>query len=137
MGLRWQSIYWPMAFVHGSVAVLPVSVPLRSLQQVERGELPLDALVSLLTPDSRLLGLYEEAVTYALGVREDIRHAQRLVGVALESMQRGDWDDAVAAADAAAWLEREHAGVARHWRHFQMLARWRASGVSSKHERPY
>jgi hypothetical protein len=130
-GKRWCQVYWEQTFSHEGVSINAASVPTYLVQAIEREETRIeDVVCSLARASSRektndpyaVFGIYnalwDEAVTYVLGVRQDILRASSAGDAALIAVEDDRWMDAFKAACVAYDIEVEHAGDAKYWHPF-------------------
>jgi hypothetical protein len=130
-GKRWCHIYWRQTFDHKGFEVNAASVPVYLIEQIEREEATVEDVVCGLarmssrqhTEDPYRLfpvfhGLWDEAVTYVLGVRQDVLRANAAADSALLKAEKGDWMSAFRAACVAYDIEEEHSGNAHYWHPF-------------------
>jgi hypothetical protein len=130
-GKRWCQVYWRQVFSYDGVEVNAAAVPIYLVQQIERDQDTIDEIATGLARASsravsgdperyraRYRPLWEEAVTYVVGVRQDILRANAAGEFALLAAQQGRWMDAFRAATIAYDLEVEHAQDSRYWHPF-------------------
>lgn len=125
-GERWQGCYWRMAFRYDGREVLVASIPAYLLSELERGRTNMDRVCRNLAraslPNSgateveerAYYDLWEEAVTYALGCREDARQAKIHGLAALKLIELHRWVDAFELVYKAFELENNY-GQGRFW----------------------
>jgi len=126
-GRRWRAVYWPQIFTWEHRSVNVAQIPQQLLTLLEEGKTTIEQVVlSLATrfmpptlPELQpYCELWEEAVHYALGVREDILRANAAADTAFSLWEQGKAVDAVYAANVARELENELAGFPRYWQPF-------------------
>lgn len=124
-GAHWCGVYWKEEFAFGDRVVNAAAVPLYLLQLVETEALTLDAVASLMAgrsagaPGTATFqldrALWDEAVSFALGVRVDARRALVAAEAAYAWAAKGQWMEAYKAAEHAVTLEAHVARDTRYW----------------------
>lgn len=128
-GRRWCGIYWKETFAYRGLSVNAASIPLYQLQLIEQGTLTLEDLAECMTERSiegslfteeileTYLELWDEAISYALGCRQDSLRAMAAGESALARVEKDQWMDGFWAAKQAYDLEYNLAGRSRFWHH--------------------
>lgn len=128
-GRRWCGIYWRQVFEFDGLTVNAAAIPLYQLQLIEQGTLSLDLLAQCMTERSIdgcaftaeiveiYLELWDEAISYALGCRQDSLRALAAGEFALTRVERDEWMDGFWAAKQAYELEYNLSGRSRFWGH--------------------
>ncbi len=118
-GKRWCAIYWNENFKYENLQVNVALIPLYLIQQIEREELTVEDVTRVMTKSStnyRLyLALWEEAINYTLGVRQDILRANAAAEFAVQLANKSQWLNAFRAATIALDIEIEHSGEGKYW----------------------
>jgi hypothetical protein len=120
-GRCWTACYWRQDFEYDHEVATVAAIPAYLLRLVEAGKMSQAALVGLMaaraTSQSPQISnaLWDEAVSFALGVREDARRAAACGDAAVAMAEEGRWMDAFHAARQAHLLEAQYVTKTRYW----------------------